>query len=75
MHTRTTIEIDRELLERAKRALGESTMRATVEHALRRVAEDGAAIESHRTERQRRYLEELRSHADLGVLGSDAMWR
>jgi peptidylprolyl isomerase len=32
----TTIEIDEELLERAKRALGETTTRATVEEALRR---------------------------------------
>ena len=43
MHTskesavRTTIEIDRELLERVKCALGASTYRETVERALERV--------------------------------------
>ena len=39
MLKRTTIEIDDELLARAKRALGETTARATVEEALRRVAD------------------------------------
>lgn len=34
---RTTIEIDRDLLERVKRALGTSTYRETVERALERV--------------------------------------
>jgi len=37
MIKRTTIEIDEELLVRAKRALGEKTARATVEEALRRL--------------------------------------
>lgn len=43
MHTskelsvRTTIEIDRDLLERVKKALGTSTYRETVERALERV--------------------------------------
>jgi len=39
VHTikRTTIEIDEELVERAKRALGTFAIRATVEEALRRV--------------------------------------
>ncbi|HEY2295748.1 MAG TPA: type II toxin-antitoxin system VapB family antitoxin [Thermoanaerobaculia bacterium] len=32
----TTIEIDDDLLNRAKKALGEATARATVEEALRR---------------------------------------
>jgi len=36
MIKRTTIEIDDDLLNRAKEALGEATARATVEEALRR---------------------------------------
>jgi Arc/MetJ family transcription regulator len=36
MLKRTTLEIDDELLARAKRALGSPTTRATVEEALRR---------------------------------------
>jgi Arc/MetJ family transcription regulator len=37
MVKRTTIEIDPELLERARKALGETTTRGTVEAALRRI--------------------------------------
>ncbi len=39
MIKRTTIELDIQLLDRAKRALGQPTTRATVEEALRRAAE------------------------------------
>ena len=39
MVKRTTIELDEELLRRAKRALGGGTTRATVEEALRRAAD------------------------------------
>jgi Arc/MetJ family transcription regulator len=75
MPKRTTIEVDEQLLERAKRALGSRTTRATVVEALRRAAE--AAEEEHRerAERQRRYLETLSEHLDLDVLRSDEMWR
>ena len=40
MIKRTTIEIDEELLVRAKNALGSQTTRATIEEALRRAAEE-----------------------------------
>lgn len=46
---RTTIEIDRELLERVKRGLGARTYRETVERALERVdrlVEIGSAIDA-----------------------------
>jgi Arc/MetJ family transcription regulator len=75
MIRRTTIEIDQELLERAKAALGESTTRGTVEAALRQVAE---AAESHLDQRaraQRQYLQRLSEYADLSVLASEEMWR
>ena len=75
MIKRTTIEIDAELLERAKRALGEPTTRATLESALRRAAEQAEAEFQERRERQLRYLETLDEHLDLDVLRSNEMWR
>lgn len=75
MAKRTTIEIDEQLLTRAKRALGATTTRATVEAALR-IAADGAESEgADRAERQRRYLERLGSRIDVAVLSSEEMWR
>ncbi|HVR43659.1 MAG TPA: type II toxin-antitoxin system VapB family antitoxin [Thermoanaerobaculia bacterium] len=75
MIKRTTIEIDQDLLGRAKEALGEATTRATVEEALRRAAESVDAERSRRAARQQRYLVELNLLVDLGVLGSEQMWR
>jgi Arc/MetJ family transcription regulator len=75
MAKRTTIEIDEQLLERAKRALGSPTTRATVEEALRRAAASAEDERAERAERQRRYLETLSEHLDLDVLRSDEMWR
>ena len=75
MIKRTTIEIDEDLLERAKQALGESTTRATVEEALRRAADSAEDERVGRAERQRRFFEELDTHLDLEVLKSDDMWR
>jgi Arc/MetJ family transcription regulator len=72
---RTTVEIDDELLERARRALGQTTMRATIEEALRRVADSAEAEHTHRAERQRRYLQKLRTRVDVRVLASGEMWR
>jgi Arc/MetJ family transcription regulator len=75
MIKRTTIEIDEDLLERAKRALGEPTTRATVEEALRRTVQSVETEQRERAERQRRFFETLDSHLDLDVLASDDMWR
>jgi len=75
MIKRTTIEIDWELLDRAKRALGESTARATVEEALRRAAEGAEAELTRRAERQRHYLQKLATRVDVAVLASEQMWR
>ena len=72
---RTTIEIDEELLARAKRALGQHTTRATVEEALRQAADRAEGEHTERAVRQRRYLESMSSGADLAVLASEEMWR
>jgi Arc/MetJ family transcription regulator len=75
MTKRTTIEIDPDLLDRARKALGETTARRTVEAALRRVAESSEADRARRTASQRRYLEQLDTRVDLAVLASQEMWR
>lgn len=72
---RTTIEIDEDLLTRAKRALGCATTRATVEEALRRAAAEGEHAHDERAAKQRQYLDRLVSHVDVDVLASEAMWR
>jgi Arc/MetJ family transcription regulator len=74
MKRRTTIEIDEDLLERARRALGVTTTRATVEEALRRAAELAEDERSARAAGQRAYLERLASRVDIAVLASDDMW-
>jgi Arc/MetJ family transcription regulator len=75
MVRRTTIEIDQELLARAQAALGCSTMRATVEEALRRAAEAAHEERERLAEAQGRYLDALGARVDLDVLASDEMWR
>jgi Arc/MetJ family transcription regulator len=75
MVKRTTIEIDEELLERAKRALGRPTTRATIEEALRRAAEQAESADAERATRQREFLANLATHVDIEVLASDEMWR
>ena len=75
MPKRTTIEIDERLLERAKRALGLRTTRATVEEALRRAADDAEATRAHVAEEQATYFAELSRRADLEILSGEDMWR
>lgn len=75
MTKRTTIELDQDLLHRAKLALGEATTRGTVEEALRRAAGGAEADHARRAGKQRRYLEQLRSRVDTTVLASEQMWR
>jgi Arc/MetJ family transcription regulator len=70
MIKRTTIEIDDDLLNRAKEALGEVTARATVEEALRRVATGTETERERRAAKQRRYLEQLSVRVDVAVLAS-----
>ena len=75
MVKRTTIEIDEALLARAKRALGHSTTRATVEEALRRAADTAESEQEERAARQVRFFDRLKALVDLSVLGSEEMWR
>ena len=75
MVKRTTIEIDEQLLARARRALGSGTTRATVEEALRRAATQAESAREERVARQARYFETLADRSDLEVLGTDRMWR
>jgi Arc/MetJ family transcription regulator len=75
MVKRTTIEIDQELLERAKEALGQASTRATVEEALRQAADRADQARSNRAGRQQRYLQGLSKRSDAKVLGAGDMWR
>jgi Arc/MetJ family transcription regulator len=72
---RTTIEIDDELLARAKEALDLDTTRATVEEALRQAAERAESQFAERAERQLRALQRVNELCDLDVLASREMWR
>ena len=75
MPKRTTIEIDENLLARAKRALAQPTARATVEEALKRAADAAEGQMRQRAEAQVRYLDSLKENLDLDVLASHEMWR
>ncbi len=75
MAKRTTIEIDEALLERAKRALGARTTRATVEEALRQAANTAEGEQADRVARQQGYLRRLAARIDVSVLESEEMWR
>jgi Arc/MetJ family transcription regulator len=75
MIKRTTIEIDQELLERARRALGERSTRATVEEALRRAADEVGEQQKQRASNQRKYLKRLATRVDVSVMMSEEMWR
>jgi Arc/MetJ family transcription regulator len=72
---RTTIELDERLLARARKALGTTTAKATVEEALRQAARSAEAELTERAERQRTLLRRLSQFADVELLKSDAMWR
>jgi len=78
MARRTTIEIDDELLERAKAALGQKTTRATVEEALRRAADAADGEHVRHAARQQQFLARLARlgpRVDIDVLASGEMWR
>jgi Arc/MetJ family transcription regulator len=75
MIRRTTVEIDEDLLVRAKRALGAKTTRAAIEEALRWAVEAAEGERAVRAAGQRRYLRNLASRADLTVLKSAEMWQ
>jgi Arc/MetJ family transcription regulator len=72
---RTTIELDEDLLARAKHALGTRTTRETVEAALRRVADAGDEARRDRAVAQRKYLQIVPTRVHLDELRSEEMWR
>lgn len=72
---RTTIELDEDLVARAKAALELDTVRATVEEALRQAAERAENEFAERAERQMRALRRINEMCDLDVLRSNEMWR
>jgi len=75
MIKRVTIELDEEILEEAKKALGQPTMRATVEEALSRAINQAEVEVKERRARQLEFLKNLDKHIDLEVLKSGEMWR
>jgi Arc/MetJ family transcription regulator len=75
MVRRTTIELDQDLVARAKKALGAKTTRETVEEALRRAVQTAEGDRTRRATEQRAYLHRLGVHADIKVLNSEEMWR
>lgn len=75
MTRRTTIELDETLLSRAQLALGTTTMRSTVEAALRHAVDAQHEVEDRRRVAREDYLARLAERADLDVLASDQMWR
>lgn len=75
MIRRTTIELDQDLVARAKAALGCTTIRATVEEALRQAAERLDDEAGERARAQSAYLDRLDALVDLEVLTTDEMWR
>ncbi|MGQ0744366.1 MAG: type II toxin-antitoxin system VapB family antitoxin [Acidimicrobiales bacterium] len=75
MLRRTTIEIESALLDQAQRSLGQTTIRGTVEEALRRAVGADEAETRRRALRQQQFLVEFAQHADIDVLMADDMWR
>jgi len=75
MTRRTTIELDEDLVARAKKSLGARTTRAAVEEALQRAVASAEHEHETRAALQRRYFERLSSRIDVDVLNSDEMWR
>jgi len=75
MKRKTTIEIDDELLARARRALGNQTTCATVEESLRRLADAADDEQAERATRQLSYLRRLSTHIDVAVLSSEELWK
>lgn len=63
------------MLQRAKRALGGKTTRATVEEALRLAADAAEDEHAGRVARERDYLERLAGRIDPTVLMTEEMWR
>lgn len=79
MIRRTTIELDYDLLERARTVLKCDTARATIHEALRRAIDgedaDEDALQPGSAAAVLRYWREFADHGDMDVLLGNEMWR
>lgn len=71
---RTTIELDEDLVRAAQAATG-TTLRATVEHALRQLLASAEHQASSRRQRIVDHIAEAGAEVDVDVLLSDQAWR
>lgn len=75
MMRRTTVEIDDEVLTRAKKALGVEQTKEAVDAALRRVADDEQERFQELRRKQLAIFRFIQEHSDLEVLRDrDTMW-
>ena len=75
MIRRTTIELDEELVAEARTVLGQPTMRATVEEALRRAIQSGKSADHTRRAEQIDAMRRAARLIDEEVLLSGEAWR
>ncbi len=75
MIRRTTIELDDELLAQARSVLGQPTVRATVEEALRRALQSEESTDRARRSEQIEAMKRATRLVDTQVLLSGEAWR
>ncbi len=75
MIRRTTIELDEDLVAEAREVLGQPTVRATVEEALRRAVQTGKSTDRNRRAEQIDAMKRAARLIDNDVLLSGEAWR
>ena len=75
MIRRTTIELDQDLVAEARTVLGQPTVRATVEEALRRAIQSGKTADHARRAAQIEAMKRATRLIDEDVLQSGEAWR
>ncbi len=75
MIRRTTIELDEDLVAEARSVLGQPTVRATVEEALRRAVQSGKSTDRTRRAEQIDAMKRATRLIDEQVLLSGEAWR
>jgi Arc/MetJ family transcription regulator len=75
MIRRTTIELDEDLVAAARQALGQPTVRATVEEALRRAVQTETLSDRTRRAEQIEAMKRATRLIDTDVLLSGEAWR
>ncbi len=75
MIRRTTIELDEDLVAEAREVLGQPTVRATVEEALRRAVQSGKSTDRIRRAEQIDAMKRAARLIDNDVLLSGEAWR